>query len=385
MKRTLTFFRLYAKRLLKKPSFVIILLLMPILTAILTRVIEKSDDTLKVALYDESGEEEISQVIDELVNTTGLAKFYRVSSLEDLKIDVLKNEAECGFVFTEEIYKKMIKEDADGGIIIYQSPKSSVTDYMKETVFVQVYQKLSYDRTLDYLANSPYMKDLDKDVWEPYFKEKYDQYIAEGGIFELYYTNGDDEIESDAGEVAGDKSYLKRPIKGFLAIFVMIAALSGAVFFALDEKAGIYKTLSYTERPFVNLVTIIIPSFLAVLVAFICVNLSGTGEAVLEEILRCLAFGVVLVGFANLLRALISNEVVLCSMLPTLTVVTFVCCDIFVNTAFYFEPIKYIRWLLPVNYYLDTVKFGAGIGITFLVGLLASIAGILIDKKKYMY
>lgn len=385
MKRTLTFFGLYAKRLLKKPSFIVILLLMPLVVFALTKIINDSDDTIAVALYYDGDEQAIKDVVDELVGSESIAKFYREDSPEEIREAVLRNEIECGFIFSNDIFEKLVKEDADGGITIYQSTKSSVTDYVKEKVFAAIYQRLSYERLVEYLNNSEYVKGIDVEERDAFLKERYDGYVNEGGIFEINYTDGDKEIHSDVSERLNDRSYLKRPIKGFLSVFVMVATLAGAVFFAIDEKAGIYKTLSYIERPFVNLVTIFIPTLLACMAAYICVVIAGVGQGALAELVNMIAYCILLTGFANLLRAIISNEVVLCSVLPMLTVVCVICCDIIINTAVYFTPVEVIRFFLPPNYYITLCKSAVGVLITFAVGLGLIGAGVFVDRKKYMY
>lgn len=384
MKRTITFFSLYSKRLFKKPAFVIILLLMPVLTIILSKIIDESDDTLRVGLVQLDDNPVIAEVIKELTSAEKIAQFYVAESEAELKEEILRDETECGFVFKEGAYESMLTEKNDPVITMYDSSKSTVTDYMKETVFASIFERLSRDRLVTYIDGKDYMKPVDKESRDEYMTERYNAYIEEGGVFEVYYTNGDERVQSDTTEVAGDKSYLKKPIYGFLAIFVMIAALSGAVFYAIDARDGIYKTLSYKERPYVNLVTVVIPTVLALVVSYICVLVCGIGDGALREGLKSISYGVILIGCANLLRSLIANEVILCSVLPMLTVVSFVCCNIIVNTAFYFQPIEYIRWFLPANYYLETVKSVSGIALTVAIGLVLTVLGIIIDKRKKM-
>ena len=57
MKRTMTFFGLFIKRLLKKPSFVLILLLMPLIVFAFRMILKQDSQTIDIALYtyDERG------------------------------------------------------------------------------------------------------------------------------------------------------------------------------------------------------------------------------------------------------------------------------------------------------------------------------------------
>ena len=384
MKRIFVFFGLYAKRLLKKPSFIIILMLMPAVVFILSNIINDTDDTISVGLYYDGESQEIKDSIEELITGDSAVEFIVAKSPEDIREAILRNEMECGFIFSGNIYENLVKEDADGGIILYESAKSTVTDYIKEKVFASIYRRLSFDRLVSYLDESEYIR-LDKEERDAYLRNRYESYVDEGGIFEVNYTDGDTMIHSNTAERVNDRSYLKRPIKGFLSIFVMVASLAGAVFFAIDEKAGIYGILSYIERPFVNLVTIFIPTFLACAAAYVCVLISGVGYGALTELANIVSYCLLLTGFVNLLRAVISNEVVLCSLLPMLTVVCIICCDIIVNTAFYFTPVEIVRYFLPPHYFVTVLKNAGGIYKTAGMGIILLAAGVLTDRKKYMY
>lgn len=426
MKRTMTFFLLFIKRLCKKPAFVVILLIMPILVLAFCIILKDSDNTVRVALYNDGNDEEIDRVIEDILAKESVVGFYKSDSVSVLRADVLTNTAECGFVFSDGVWEALRNEDAEEMITIYQSTKSTMTDYMKEEVYSLMYRYLAIELLEDYLdeqevqntankaevyADNKQVVDkvtdnkevTDKETVDAdnmasasegntlimpdeaerneYLKEHYESYLSDGGVFEITYYDGDKSVTTEISAVAGNKDYLKKPIKGTLSIFMMIASLAGAVFWLTDEKNGVYKTLSFRERPYINLMVTFIPTMLSCIVAFACLYIGGIEEGFFTELVRMFSYSLLLTGMSNLLRIIIKNEVLLCSMLTMLIVVCLACCNIVLNLALYVPGIKLIRWLLAPNYYLDTMKNAKGILLTLAIGIILILIGIFADRK----
>lgn len=381
MKRTLTFLMLFVKRLCKKPSFLIILLLMPVLVLGLRLVLQEDDETIYVALFNESSDEKIDLVIADLVSSEGSMCYYEADNEEDLRADVLTQYAECGFVFREGVWQALVNEEESGLITLYQNSKTTMADLIKEKIFANIYSYLSYDLMLEYIGEQEPEDGLTNEERERYLEERYQLYVNEGGVFTISYTDGDNTIVKDVHEVAADNSFLMKPVKGALSLFMLMASLAGAVFWAIDEKDGVYKTLGYSERPYVNMTVILLPGLLAGLVALISVWLGGISKGVFVEVGRTLAYVILLTGFSNLIRSLTSNATLICSILPMLTVASLICCNIIINAAAMVEGIKIVRFLLPPNYYLEMDSLSDGL-LTAGLGLVLIIAGIIIDRKK---
>ena len=64
-----------------------------------------------------------------------------------------------------------------------------------------------------------------------------------------------------------------------------------------------------------------------------------------------------------------------------LTVASLICCNIIINTASMVEGIKYVRILLPPNYYLEMSSLSDGL-ITAGLGFGLIAIGVLVDRKK---
>lgn len=382
MKRTLTFFLLFIKRLCKKPSFVLILLLMPVMVIAMRFVIEEDDETVRVAVLCEDGNEKMDVVMDNLIGNSDLVKFYKSDSLTELRADVLTNDAECGVVFTDGVWDALVDEDADEKIVIYQSSKSSYTDYILEMVYSTVFSELAQYRLEKYMDKYPLHSYMTEEERNEYIEARYDEYMTEGGTFEIYFTDEGMESGSDVSSVAGDSSYLFKPVRGILAVIIMAASLAGAVFRIVDEKDGVYKTLSYRERPYINIVAVFIPTMLACIMALVCVFVAGVNRGTISETGRMFLYCILLTGFSNCLRCLVKSEAVMCSILTMLTVASVVGCDIVINLAALVKGISVMRWFLPAGYYMEKMNSAAGIIVTAAVTLVLVAAGLIMDRRK---
>ncbi len=382
MKRTLTFFLLFIKRLCRKPSFVLILLLMPVMVIAMRFIIEEDDETVRVAVLCEDGNEKMDVVMDKLTGNSELIKFYESDSLMELRADVLTNDAECGVVFTDGVWDALVEEDADEKIVIYQSSKSSYTDYILEMVYSAVFSELAQYRLERYLDKYPLQSYMTEEERNEYIEARYDEYMKEGGTFEIYFTDAGMESGNDVSSVAGDNSYLFKPVRGILAVIMMAASLAGAVFRTIDEKDGVYKTLSYREKPYINIVTVFIPTVLACIMALVCIFVAGVNKGTVSEIGRMVMYCLLLTGFSNFLRCIVRSEAMLCSLLTMLTVASVVGCDIVINLAALVKGISAIRWFLPAGYYMEKMNSAGGVIITAAVTLVLIAAGLVTDRRK---
>lgn len=382
MKRTLTFFLLFIKRLCRKPSFVLILLLMPVMVITMRFIIEEDDETVRVAILCEDGNEKTDVVMDNLVENSDLVKFYMCDSLTELRADVLTNDAECGVVFTEGVWDALVEEDADEKIVIYQSSKSSYTDYIVEMVYSAIFSELAQYRLERYLDKYPLQSYMTEEERNEYVEARYDEYMTEGGTFEVYFTDEEMESGNDVSFVVEDNSYLFKPVRGILAVVMMAASLAGAVFRIIDEKDGVYKTLSYREKPYINIVTVFIPTMLACIMALVCIFAAGVNRDVASETGRMILYCLLLTGFSNFLRCIVNSEAMMCSLLTMLTVASVIGCDIVINLAAFVKGIDVMRWFLPAGYYMEKMSSAGGITITATVTVALITAGLIMDRRK---
>ena len=106
MKRMGMWLLLMTKRLMKKPSFVIILVLLPVILIMYRFIIRQDSGSLRACLYVPEGSDSFTWAVAEgLVKDDSTAVFYLAPTEEDLYSDVIAGRAEAGYVFPKDRFR----------------------------------------------------------------------------------------------------------------------------------------------------------------------------------------------------------------------------------------------------------------------------------------
>jgi hypothetical protein len=177
-------------------------------------------------------------------------------------------------------------------------------------------------------------------------EEIYDSINAEGeDLFEFVYARADnnDKVRED-----DENSFLISPLRGFLAVMVVLGGLAVAMFYINDEQRGIFDrfprsagfsfSVSYHAAA-VNMVTLVM------LVAIFVMKIS---RGIWYEFLSAAIYSVAVLGFCMLLRLIIRDIRFFGTIAPVLIIVTVVVCPIFYKAP----DLPQIQYLIPSYYYL---------------------------------
>ena len=97
VKKLWIWYLLFTKRLLKKPSFWIVLLLAPLLTAGMTLIAWEDSHVLRIAVYAEESDDKLGeQIIDDLEQLDGVVRYEACSSEEELRDLVAYGKMDAG-------------------------------------------------------------------------------------------------------------------------------------------------------------------------------------------------------------------------------------------------------------------------------------------------
>ena len=126
MDKIVLWFFLSCKRQLKKPFFLILLLILPAGVWMFHKAEEESSGKISIALYMD-GDEWNEKVAETLSEGEHSFEFYQCETLQELQDDVAGEKAECGYYFPAG-FRELLKE---GGyrrsVKLYVSP-STVAD-----------------------------------------------------------------------------------------------------------------------------------------------------------------------------------------------------------------------------------------------------------------
>ena len=165
MKRMGMWILLMTKRLMKKPSFIIILVLLPVILVMYRFIITEDDGTIRACVYVPEGSDSYTkQLAKHLAEAEYSARFYLVDSEDDLYSDVIAGRAEVGYVFPKDMNERFLTKNWDGAVRMVVSDTSQLAPFVNEFVNVVIYTDMMEDYIADYLVEDDELAAMQEDV-----------------------------------------------------------------------------------------------------------------------------------------------------------------------------------------------------------------------------
>ncbi len=264
----ITFNRLnvFLKRILCRKTYICMLALLIILTTTYKLLpAKKQTADIRVAIYNE----EISQYSEDMyacfdeINT--LYDFYPVQSKVELINAVQSGTVECGFYIPADFYTNYIYGSKDTPIVMYNTPASTLSSAICETLFSCILKVCSPDILTQAVDATAHNKQL---------KDKMHEYINSDEIFTL-------ESLADGEFTFHEETYhINIPVYEISIILIIFASLLGLLIYLQDKEKGIYTALSHSELRTTKLVSVFTALSPILVVGFICnVIISGLSHS----------------------------------------------------------------------------------------------------------
>lgn len=382
MNKIKTFIRRYfilSKRLLKKPAFIIILLLVPLLVAA-TAIISKEGDSgiMTIALAMEDEEDPIaSEIVEKLTEEKSLIRFELCKTPESAERRVKSGKADAAWIFRDNIEER-IKEFVN----LSHTINASVTVVQREIENVSL--RLSHEKLNEalypYIAKALYRQTLNgssidlSELSPEELDEFYDKMEVEGAdLFEFVYANT---ALSDKSEEE-DSSFIISPIKGLLAIMILLAGVAVSMFYMNDEARGAFDRLPKGTGFSFSLIYHMAAVFMVGVVAYITMAATGMADE-WYELPILLIYCICTTGFCMCLRLLIRDMRLFGTIAPLLIVVTAVLCPIFISAP----KVHIVQIFLPTFHYMTVYTNKAFILYMSIYSVLLYVAAFFLHSLK---
>lgn len=345
MKRFFKWFLMLCKRLYKKPSFVAILLLIPISILAINITSKEDSGFVHVVLAEMDKNDEISsQVVKKLLQQDALIRFTYCDDPKEAEQMVRQGEADSAWIFAEDMdehIEQYVKEEFKA--------VDTVTVYEREiTVPLRLAHEILFSAMQNYTSEAFYIHYARTEVPELDF-------LSDEELLDYYHaTNTDEEFfiyetASGKGLTTSNTNYIIAPIRGFLSILAVMSAFAGVLFYMQDKKRGTFALVPENKLIYVAFACI----FIAVLnvSVFICLSLIITGLSIgiITEILCIFLYSLCCVGFTILIMQVCRSIKALVSILPIFIIIMFVLCPVF----FDLRSKLAFQLLLPPTYFIN--------------------------------
>lgn len=360
-------FLLFGKRLLKRPVYLIILLLMPLTVFLLSRTQAESPSGIRAMLYVEGRdwnerEDLLDKIIGRLLAEDATVRFTLAESEEELKRAVLKQEADCGYVFPEDFSERLRNDDWKRSVTFYCGEDTMIPMLVNELLYTSVFQVYSADAFIDYMGTAYGEEAGGRTNAENKAEELLNLYLTNGSTFSFsYYGETAEEGNDDRAFETYQKETKKTadltagvvPVRGMLALFMMLSAFCGLVDHKRDHEAG--RLVWVKNKRAVQFMMILIPTTGAALVSLLCIRASGSWQGIGTEIASVIFYMFALTAYTMIWGLLFRSEHAVVASVPFLMIATILFCPVFWNLKSVLPVLQIMEKLFPVSWYLAMV------------------------------
>ncbi|MCM1192069.1 MAG: hypothetical protein NC123_12150 [Butyrivibrio sp.] len=337
-------FWLWNKRLFKTYSFLVILCLVPVLVAGVRLGSREDSGIAKILLYLPNPEDEPAwQIASGLMEDNGVLYYELCDSEEAGRKAVEGFQADALWIFPEDMRKTLGEAavsgmEEEGTVTVVQREDDVRMLFTRQILCARLYPAFSYEVYADFVRNVCGMPE----VTDGELREAYDSMLVEGSLFRMEYLDG--------GPVE-DSSYLLAPVRGILALWLVLCGFAGAMYYMQDEQRGVFSGLSAKRRLFwaLGVQSVLLCDGVAVMLA--ALKIAGVFTTWSREIPAAVLLGSSVLVFCNLVRLLCRRQEQLGSCIPLLLAGMLILCPVFLDI----NGLRPIQYLLPPYYYLKSI------------------------------
>lgn len=358
---------LLTKRLYKKPAFLALLAMIPLLLLLFGFVVGQDSGMVTVALACQAEEPLVLQVMEELEEGTDLIRFVRVDTPEEAEDLVRYGKVDAAWIFRENMQQLADRfvdtPDAAHALArVVQREDSVMLRVTREKLSAALFGCCSKSLFLRYAENNGITLSREE------LLEKYEAASPGTTLFDFSSVDG--------GQM--QESYLTVPVRGLVAVVIALCALATAMFEMQDRRLGTFAWVAQSRRGLVELGCQLVSVGNVAAVSFLGLLVTGLGGNWLRELGVHLLYCLCVAGFAMLLRRLCPGEKSLAVLLPVLVVVMVGVCPVFFNLP----ALLPMQLLLPPTYYIQGLYNGAYLGYMAVYCAVCLGACAWIDCRK---
>lgn len=363
-------FRLLNKRLFKKCSFWMILCLVPALTAGMRLALREESGVVRIALYQEDPRDDLTaEILRQLTEEKTLLRYVSCQTPTEARALVMGGEADAAWLFPGDMRGVMEQAAAGKGVepvvTVIEQEDSVPLVLSREILSSVLYPYYSYEVYRDFVRDDCGLEALgDEELLETYRETE-----MEGDLFRVTLLDG---------TVWEDQGYLLAPVRGMLALWLMLCGLAASMYFMQDEQEGTFDRIPLRNRLSMafGMQAILLWDGAVILLAALWMGGLITSWPV--EALGAVLFCCCIAALANLLRLLCRTPERLGSAIPILLLVMAVFSPVFVA----FDGGRAVKLLLPPYYYLRSIHDSRYLWGMAAYAVIAAGLSVLLDRWR---
>ncbi|MBR0515269.1 MAG: ABC transporter permease [Eubacterium sp.] len=351
--------RLYVmlKRTIIQPLYIVMLITLVVLSIIYVNIPDR-EKTIYVpaAILNEDTSSSSTEFEEELFRSKSIYHFYKVSSLDELKNDVLSGKANVGFHIPEGFFEHSYDLRNAYLITEYTTNSSRLPTVARELLFGQLFDEITPYIIHDEIYKMVVSPLIDDGTLDNASAEKLGDELSQDAdsIFSNYHMNDsvfkNAENNQDKYDSITEVTKTELPVRKLAALFIFVVALMGTSSYLTDKEKNIYLIAGKGDRISLR-ITHIISSLLPISVIS-CLCLILIREMPLPELLlKMFLYMITVAVYSVLLSLILRKNHTFYRVLPVILVLTIVFSGIFFDIGKYNDTMKHLSMLFPPYYF----------------------------------
>lgn len=360
-----TWFRLTMKRLLKNPIFIITLILIPIIVLGMRFSIQSGDAMIRVAIFTPSTDSNSTEALltKHLLENSGTAiTFYLSDSEESLRKDVTSGIASCGYIFPKNLEAQLLEYTTAPNPVFTAvcQDNENRTKIIDELVFSSIYDFLSFD------ILSQFVHQKTGNDFSPELRQYFEKYLGNQAFLKFEYADGSENTLLQTTKA----NYMLLPIRGMVSVLLLLAGMTGTLFWYTDKQKQIFSRLAPAEQNHIELICIASPVLLAGVFGLISLQLTGIPSGIGNELLMMFLYLLDVIAFCRILCLFLPKMKQMLAAIPIFAAGSLIACPVFADLTSTIPALQYLRWLTPVCWYLRGVHSTKGKLLMLALGII---------------
>lgn len=368
MKKILKWFFMLSKRLYKKPSFVALLVIIPLLLISFSFAAKQESGFVNIVLAQEDKDDEISsEIINELLSKDSLISFTYIESAEDALKQVKNGTYDEAWVFrnnSKERIRNFFDNELEYVVSVYTKEQNVSVRLAREKLTSSLYKHCVKIYYIDYIRN--YCSSLNE-ISDEQLLVYFENAEIDDSLFT--YRNPNSDLEN-----LKNTNYLTIPVRGLLAILTVLCGFAATMYYKQDEAYGTFSFVKNKHKGLIEFGCVITAVLNVSVVLLFSIIISSLSVNIFKEIIILLLFALCCTAFSILIGTIFKSLNTFSAIIPLFVVVCIGVCPVF----FDFRSLRILQLLLPPTYYVNSIynnKYviymviftAACIGLTYII------------------
>ena len=337
------------KRMLKKLSFLLLLCAIPLMVWGMRQMSEQESGLITLALCAADRQDpDALHTIERITERNNLARYIVVNSEEEAREAVLENRADAAWIFQSSLKDRLFTfgtgNQTRKAVKIIEREDTVGLQLARESLYGLLYSDVAYGIYLDFIKEDLFDNDETAllEAKEELDADYQDNHMDKS-IFEFSFIQNQED-----GETRQEESYLMVPLRGILALMIVLCGLAANLYFLQDERKGIFAGYQLRKRRHLLYAYEMIAMIPAAIVVLIAYHTSGIAVGMGREILCMILYMVGTAIFGAFITCICRRLEILAALIPVLMITLMVLCPVF----FAVRHLHGIQMIFPPYLYL---------------------------------